>query len=150
MWSQLKGKMGKMLRFLGGKGDSFKILLKYSWLTIFCLISAVQQSDSVMHICIIFSYSFPLWFITGYWIEFPVLYSRILLFIHPTYNSLHLLISNFQSFPPPSTFLLVRTRLFSTSVNLFLFHKYVHWCCGLDSAYEWYHMVFVFLTYLVW
>ena len=32
------------------------------------LISAVQQSDSVIHIYIyiIFSYSFPLWFITGY------------------------------------------------------------------------------------
>ena len=32
------------------------------------LISAVQQSDSVIHIYIIFlKYSFPLWFIIGYW-----------------------------------------------------------------------------------
>ena len=38
------------------------------------------------------SYSFPLWFITGYWIQFPVLYSRTLLFIHSLYTSLHLLI----------------------------------------------------------
>ena len=30
------------------------------------LISAVQQSDSVIHMYIFFSYSFPLWFITGY------------------------------------------------------------------------------------
>ena len=40
-------------------------------------------------------YSFPVWFITGYWIEFPVLYSRTL-FIHLIQASLHLLTSNFQ------------------------------------------------------
>ena len=33
----------------------------------------------------------------------PVLHSRTLLFIHPTYNSLHLLISNSQSVPPLSS-----------------------------------------------
>ena len=32
-----------------------------------------------------FSYAFPLRFIPGYWIQFPVLYSRTL-FIHPIYN----------------------------------------------------------------
>ena len=47
-----------------------------------------------------FSYSFPLWFITGYWIQFPVLYSRTLLFIHLIHNSLHLLIPNSQSISP--------------------------------------------------
>ena len=31
-----------------------------------------------------------------------MLYSRTLLFIHPTYNSFHLLIPNFWSIPPPS------------------------------------------------
>ena len=49
--------------------------------------------------------SFPLWFITRYWIEFPVLYSRTLLFIHPIYNSLHLLIQlpiHFLSHIPPT------------------------------------------------
>ena len=51
-----------------------------------------------------FSYSFPLWFITGYWIQFPALYSRILLFIHSIYNSLHLLIPNSQLTPPPLPF----------------------------------------------
>ena len=35
------------------------------------LISAVQQSDSVTHIYS-FLYSFPLWFITGYQLQFPV------------------------------------------------------------------------------
>ena len=38
-----------------------------------------------------FSYSFALWFITGYWIQFPVLHSRTLLFILPICNSLYLL-----------------------------------------------------------
>ena len=33
------------------------------------LISAVQQSDSVIHVYS-FSYSFPLWFITGDWITY--------------------------------------------------------------------------------
>ena len=37
-----------------------------------------------------FLYSFPLWFITGYWIQFRMLYSRTLLFIHSIYNSLPL------------------------------------------------------------
>ena len=48
-----------------------------------------------------FLYSFPLWFITGYWIYFPVLYSRTLLFIHPIYNSLQLLTANSHYIPPP-------------------------------------------------
>ena len=60
------------------------------------LTSAIQQSDSVIHIPILFSCFFPLWFITGYWIEFPVLYSRTSLFIHPICNSLHLLIPNLE------------------------------------------------------
>ena len=47
-----------------------------------------------------FSYSFLLWFITGYWIEIPELYSRTLLFIHPVYNCLHLLTPNSQPSPP--------------------------------------------------
>ena len=50
----------------------------------------------------IFSYSFPWWLITQYWIESPVLYSRTLLFIHPVWNSLHLLIPTSQSMPHPA------------------------------------------------
>ena len=45
--------------------------------------------------------SFPLRFITGYWIKFPVLYRRSLLFTHPIYITLHLLIPNSQFFPSP-------------------------------------------------
>ena len=47
-----------------------------------------------------YSYSFPLRFITGYWIYFPVLCSRILLFIRLTYTGLHVLTPGSQSFPP--------------------------------------------------
>ena len=42
-------------------------------------------------------YSFSLWFITGYLIKSPVLYSRTLLFIYPMYNSLYLLVSFSQT-----------------------------------------------------
>ena len=55
----------------------------HSWLSDFKTSSIVGQSDSVLHIYIYsFSYSFPLWFITRYWIEFSVLFSRTLLLIH--------------------------------------------------------------------
>ena len=42
------------------------------------LVSGVQQNDSVIHVSIFFSDSFPIWVITEYWVEFPVLYSRSL------------------------------------------------------------------------
>ena len=57
-------------------------------------------------------------------------------FIHPIHNSLHLLIPNSQSFPPPLTPPpLATTSLFSMSVSLFLFCRYVHLCHILDSTY---------------
>ena len=68
------------------------------------------------------------------------------MFTHPIYTSLHMLIPDSQSFPPLPPFLLGSpTSLFSMSVSLFLFHKYVHLCHILDSTYKWYLMVFVFL-----
>ena len=50
--------------------------------------------------------AFPLWFIPGDWIWFPVLYSRTLLFILSKCNSLHLLTPNSHSIPPPRPLLL--------------------------------------------
>ena len=47
-----------------------------------------------------FSYSFPLWFITGYRIWSPVLYSRTLLLFHSMYSRLHMPTPNSQSIPP--------------------------------------------------
>jgi len=59
-----------------------------------CSIHAISYSIYACHFLL------QLWFITGYWIHLPVLYSWTLLFILPIYNSLHLLIPDFQSFPP--------------------------------------------------
>ena len=78
-------------------------LLNDSWLTMLCLIFTVQHSDSVRYTHThthTHTYSFPLWLITGYWTEFPVLYNKSLLFIHSIYNSLYLLIPKSYSFPP--------------------------------------------------
>ena len=47
-------------------------------------------------------YSFPSCFITEYWILFPVLYSRTLLFFHSICNSLYLLIPDSQWILSPS------------------------------------------------
>ena len=67
-----------------------------------CYVSlCVQQSDSVVHVFTYSSsHSFPSWFITGYCMWFPVLYSRTLLFICFTYSSLYLL----TPAPPPFPF----------------------------------------------
>ena len=86
------------------------------------LISAVQQSDSFIHIYI---YSFLIFFsIVVYPRKLdivPWLYSRTLLFIHSKCNSLHLPTPNSQSIPLPPPPPLATTSLFSVSVNLFLF-----------------------------
>ena len=76
--------------------------LKYSNRFTVLSVSAVQWSDSVTHLYRhSFSYSFPLGFITGYWISVPLLFSRTWLFIHPVYSSWHLLIPHSHSIPPP-------------------------------------------------
>ena len=54
------------------------------------------------HIYISFFTSFPLWLITGYWIQLPTLYSRTLLLIQPIHGSLHLLIPNHHSIARPT------------------------------------------------
>ena len=97
---------------------------------IFCFFPAVHISGwfSYTYIYYIhnFSYFFPLLFITGCCTWFPVLYSRTSLLIHSIYNSLHLLIPNSQSIP--SSFSLPfgnHPNLFSMSVSLVLFHKFI-------------------------
>ena len=89
----------------------------------------MYSSDSVIYTYIYsFSYSFLLWFVTGYWIQFSVLYSRTLLFIHSIYNSLPLLIPNSHSFPPLPTSPLATTSLFSITDTVSLGTKtYVLW-----------------------
>ena len=76
------------------------------------------------HIYILFLiYSFPLWFIIGFWIWFSVLYSRTLLFIHFIYNSLHLLTSISHSIPPPIPSPVATTSLFSMFLSPLLFSR---------------------------
>ena len=69
-------------------------------------ISAIQQSDPVIHIYIymytfFFSHYPPLCPIKSDWIQFPVLCSRISLLIHSKCNSLHPLAPNSPFFPLP-------------------------------------------------
>ena len=90
-----------------------------------------------MHIYVFFS----MWFITGYRVWFPVLYSWALLFIGITHASLHLPVPNSQSIRPHPPSSLASIRLFSVSVSLF--HRSVHLCHILDSTCQRYHMVFV-------
>ena len=82
------------------------------------LIPAVQQIDSVIHI---YTFFFIFFSIMVYHRILNIV--RTLLFIHSTYNSLHLLIPNSQSIPPPPLSPLATTSLFSMSVSLFLFHR---------------------------
>ena len=48
-------------------------------------------------------YSFPLWFITGSWRSFPVLYNRPRPCNYAIYSSLQALIPTSHSIPPPTT-----------------------------------------------
>ena len=64
------------------------------------LISATQQSDSVIHLYIFFFMFCSIVIYHRILIEFFVLYNRTLLFIHPLYNSLYLLTSISHSSPP--------------------------------------------------
>ena len=110
------------MRSHGQELDKTEQLTHPQWL-IYCavLASAVQQSDSVIRI-----HSFPFWSVGSHrvghdWGDLAaaaaaaVLYSRSLLFIHPIYqyNSLYLLVPNYESFCllPPSP--LKTTSLFS-------------------------------------
>ena len=111
--------------------------------------------SKVTQLYIIIFWNFPLWFIIGYWVWFPVLYSRTLLFIHPMFAfaspvswvlEVQLISNSCPSLLCPS--LHCSTSLFSIPMSLFLFHRYVHLCHILDSTHKWYPMIFVFLTSL--
>ena len=109
----------------------FKIYFTEVESSLMLLISAAQQSDSVLHTTIfyiLFQYALP------QVIEYncPVLYRRSLLFICSIYNSLHLLIPNSQSIPLPLSPLLGKSVLhgceslsvswISSFVSYFRFH----------------------------
>ena len=105
-WSDLKASKRKSLKF------SREILFFFlNWsivdlqhcVNFCCTAKWLSYTHTHTHTYIYnFSQSFPLWFVSEYWIEFSVLYSRTLLFAQSIYNSLHLLILVSQSVPPPS------------------------------------------------
>ena len=107
----------------------FLFVFKFYWNIVdlqYVLVSGVQQSDSVIHIPTFISFSDPflIKFITEYWVEFLVLYSRSLL-VTILYMVLSVCNRKFLIYPSPRTFPLWLPCLFEKSVSLFLFHKYI-------------------------
>ena len=88
-----------------------------------------------------FSYSPPLWFIIGYWIQFPVPSRRTLLLTVSIYNSLHLLTPNSYSYPLPPPFPLADTRQSRTN-----FSSWLRYCPSKYLASYVYKVFFFFLT----
>ena len=106
-------------------------------------ISAVQQSDSVMVVYIFFFIFFPLWFIPGDWIQFPVP-QQDLIVVHSKCDDLHLPASNSQSILP-SPLHLGHHKSDPMSASLLLFCRQVHLHHTSDFTYKWCHMVFILL-----
>ena len=85
-------------------------------------------------------YSFPLRFIAGHRIQFCLLYSSTLLFIHSLYDRSHLLTPTSPSLPQTPPPWQPRVCSLCPWVCFCFIGSFV-----LDSTYKWYHMVFVFL-----
>ena len=105
------------------------------------LVSGVQQSHSVINA---YTFFFPWWFISGYWIQFLGLYRSRSYGLSISY--IIACICSFQTHNlslPHALFPLVTISLFS--VSLFLFCKLISLYYFLDSTYKWYHKILVFL-----
>ena len=99
------------------------------------LVSAVQQSESITHTDTLFHCGSPQ--VTEY-SNRPLGWQQGLLLTRPAHASLHLLVPNSQSFPPPCPSPVAGSSLFSASVSLFLLCKYggkilLRWLRGLHS-----------------
>ena len=82
------------------------------------IVLAIQQSDSVIHVSILFQILF-LFRLFQYCAEFLVPYSKSLLVIYFKYSSVYIPIPNTLTIPPHQPFLPVTINFFSKSVNLF-------------------------------
>ena len=115
----------------------------YSVFMLHRTVTCSYPAHSVIHRYILFHDSF----ITGCWIEFCLLYSRIL-FIHPIYNSLHLLVprTSSPSLPTPSP----AQQPQVCSLCLGVCFKDMFICVIFYIPHiNWHHMVFVSLTLLI-
>ena len=83
-----------------------------------------------IYICIyVFFFSFfPIQVITRCWIQFPILYSRSLLFIYFIYSNMYPLIPNFQFISLLLSFL---ATISSFSMSMSLFHVYHFFRCHM-------------------
>ena len=78
-----------------------------------------------------FLYYFPLWFITRYWIQFPMVYSKIL-FIHSIYTSLYNICCIFLRWW--IYLLLTEYRLLKLSISqMDSFHMWLHTCIKVEG-----------------
>jgi len=77
------------------------------------LISGAAKGICSVHTHTFFFMFFPIWFMAGCRVPFPVLYSRSLLFIHPVSKSLRLLGPTSQSIRPPPPHAFFNTLLCS-------------------------------------
>ena len=95
--------------------SAFKSLFFYwSIVDLQCSVnSAAQQNDCHTHMSTLFKYSFPWWFIIGYWIQFSVLCIKALLIIPSMFHSSHLLPPASHSILRPDPSPLAPPSLFS-------------------------------------
>ena len=105
-----------------------------------CHVSFWYTAKWLSYICVCVyiythTYYFPLWFITGFWIWIPVLYSRalfIILYMSLSFcicYSLHLVTLKSNSLPLLYPLLQVTAGLFSVSVSLLLFLFFNKFIC---------------------
>ena len=109
------------------------------------LVSAVQQSESVMHIHVftLFQIIFPYKLLKNIEQRSLSYNSRFLLLFYFVYSSVYVSIPVPSLSPTVSP--LVTINLFYMSVTLFLFCKYVYFYHFLDSIDKQCHTIFVFL-----
>ena len=133
-------------------------LKKFHWTIVIleCCVNFCCTAKWLLHICvyicsfIIYIFLFHVLFLYG--LSQDIEYGSLCRIVGPCLSILYILVciclSQIPGLPPP----LAATSLSSMYVSLFLFHRYAHLCCVLDSMHNWYHVVFIFLfsIYFTW
>ena len=108
--------------FIGVQRYFILILLGYRWFTMCVSFRCIAKSFSYTYVYSFLSRFFSIEFITKYWVEFPVLYSRSFLVIYLIHSNLWMLIPNSWCIHPCCVSPLTISLLF-ISIRLFLFCK---------------------------